>query len=151
MKYDAVDGVHYSNWKLCVMYCDGVLGKLVWRLQNHLGLHWPSTLVPKAKWLKFVWRHYYSVFHLCVLNVQHNFCWRAEIAQSIKWQHQAIQLKFDQLSLAVVFSPPCPHQSSILSLHIGVNCQTCETSRPPAGWRMNGLEPPLLFMLSSFL
>jgi hypothetical protein len=120
MKYDALDGFHHSDWKFCVTNCDGVLRKLVWRLQNHFGWHWPSTLVPKAEWLKFVWGHHQSVFHLYVLNIQHNSCWRADIAQSIKWKHRAIQLKFDQLSAAVVFLPPCPYWSSVLLLHVRV-------------------------------
>lgn len=120
MKYDALDGFHHSDWKFCIMYCDRVLRKLVWGLQNHLGWHWPSTLVPKAKLLKFVWGHYQSVFHLYVLNIQDNSCWRAEIAHSVKWQHRAVQLKFDQLSAAAVFLPPCPYWSSVLLLHITV-------------------------------
>jgi hypothetical protein len=54
-----------------------------------------------------------------MLNIKCSSCWRDEVAQSVKWQHWAIQLKFDQLSAAVVFSP-CPCWSSILLLHIRV-------------------------------
>jgi hypothetical protein len=55
-----------------------------------------------------------------MLNIKRNSYWRVEVAQSIKWQHRAIQLKYDHLSAAAVFLTPRSCQSSILLLHIRV-------------------------------
>ena len=59
------------------------------------------------------------------------------IAPSIKWQHRAVQLKFDQLSAAAVFTPPCPYWSSILLLHIRVK-QPHMWNWPPSCLMKNG-------------